>query len=83
MFYDQRGCGRSTPLASDVEVDLSVNTTHRLIADMERLRAHLAIDRWLLFGLSWGSALTLAYAQRFPERVAAIEYPKIFQIAAR
>jgi len=72
VLLDQRGCGRSTPLASDVDVDLSVNTTQHLIADMERLRAHLGIDRWLLFGLSWGSALTLAYAQRFPERVAAI-----------
>ena len=72
VLFDQRGCGRSTPLASDVDVDLAANTTQQLIADMERLRGQLGIDRWLLFGVSWGSTLTLAYAQRFPERVAAI-----------
>jgi proline iminopeptidase len=72
ILFDQRGCGRSRPLVSDVEVDLSVNTTLHLIADMERLRGHLGVDRWLLFGPSWGSTLALAYAQRFPENVAAI-----------
>jgi proline iminopeptidase len=72
VLFDQRGCGRSRPSASHLGTDLSVNTTGHLIADMERLRQHLRIDRWLLFGLSWGSALALAYAQRFPERVAAL-----------
>jgi proline iminopeptidase len=72
VLFDQRGCGRSRPLASSIDVDLSVNTTLHLIADMERLRGQLGIDRWLLFGLSWGSTLALAYAQRFPEHVAAI-----------
>jgi proline iminopeptidase len=72
VLFDQRGCGRSRPLASDVDADLSVNTTLHLIADMERLRGELGIDRWLLFGLSWGSTLALAYAQRFPDHVAGI-----------
>jgi proline iminopeptidase len=72
VLFDQRGCGRSRPLVSDVDVDLSVNTTLHLIADMERLRGELGIDRWLVFGLSWGSTLALAYAQRFPEHVAAL-----------
>src|SRR5215470_17245208 len=55
--YDQRGCGRSTPHAADPATDLSSNTTHHLIADMERLREHLGIGKWLLNGGSWGSTL--------------------------
>ncbi|MFI1810897.1 prolyl aminopeptidase [Streptomyces sp. NPDC020422] len=70
--FDQRGCGRSTPHASDPAVDLSVNTTAHLVADMERLRVHLGVDRWLLYGGSWGSTLILAYAQAHPERVSEI-----------
>jgi proline iminopeptidase len=72
VLFDQRGCGESLPHASDPATDMSVNTTHHLIADMERLREHLGIDRWLLFGGSWGSTLILAYAERFPERVSEI-----------
>jgi proline iminopeptidase len=72
VLFDQRGCGRSTPHASDPTTDMSVNTTHRLIADMERLRQHLGIERWLLFGGSWGSTLILAYAERYPERTSEI-----------
>jgi proline iminopeptidase len=72
VLFDQRGCGRSTPHASDPATDMSVNTTDHLIADMELLRQHLGIDRWLLQGGSWGSTLLLAYAQRHPERVSAI-----------
>jgi proline iminopeptidase len=72
VLFDQLGCGRSRPLVSDVDVDLSVNTTLHLIGDMERLRARLGIDRWLLLGLSWGSTLALAYAQRFPEHVSGL-----------
>ena len=72
VLFDQRGCGRSTPHASDPAVDMSANTTHHLIADMERLREHLGIERWLLFGGSWGSTLILAYAERHPERVSEI-----------
>lgn len=70
--FDQRGCGRSTPDAGDHTTDLTHNTTHHLVADMELLREHLGIDRWLLSGGSWGSTLILAYAQRFPERVTEI-----------
>ena len=66
---DQRGCGRSTPHAGDLATDLGANTTHHLIADIERLREHLAIERWLVWGGSWGVTLGLAYAERFPERV--------------
>jgi proline iminopeptidase len=72
VLFDQRGCGESIPHASDPATDMSVNTTHHLIADMERLREHLGIERWLLYGGSWGSTLILAYAERFPERVSEI-----------
>jgi proline iminopeptidase len=53
-------------------VDLSTNTTRKLVADMEKLRAHLGIEKWILYGGSWGSTLILAYAERHPERVAAV-----------
>jgi proline iminopeptidase len=70
--FDQRNCGRSTPPASDPATDLSLNTTPHLIADMEQLREHLGIDKWLLSGVSWGTTLALAYAQQHPERVSEI-----------
>lgn len=60
------------PLASDPHADLSTNTTKHLVADIELLREHLAIDRWLVVGVSWGSTLALAYAQRHRDRVLAI-----------
>jgi proline iminopeptidase len=69
VLFDQRGCGRSAPHASDPATDLSGNTTRHLLADIERLREHLGIERWLLLGASWGSTLGLAYAERHPERV--------------
>jgi proline iminopeptidase len=72
VLFDQRGCGRSTPHASDPSTDMSVNTTEHLLADIERLRERLGIERWLLFGGSWGSTLILAYAERHPERVSEI-----------
>ncbi len=72
VLFDQRGCGRSTPHASDPATDMTVNTTHHLIADMEQLRQHLGIERWLLYGGSWGSTLILAYAERHPQRVSEI-----------
>ena len=72
VLFDQRGCGRSLPHVSDPAVDLSANTTHHLIADMERLREQLGIERWLLYGGSWGSTLILAYAERYPERVSEV-----------
>ncbi|MDI3287241.1 prolyl aminopeptidase [Polyangium sp. 15x6] len=68
--FDQRGCGRSTPHAGDFSTDLKANTTHHLIADIERLREHLGIERWLVWGASWGVTLGLAYAERHPERVS-------------
>lgn len=74
VLFDQRGCGRSRPHASELNADLSVNTTEYLIADMERLRRHLHIDRWLLFGVSWGCTLGLAYAERYPHRVSEIVF---------
>ncbi len=70
--FDQRGCGRSTPSASDPATNLTTNTTSHLIGDIERLREHLAIDRWLVWGGSWGVTLGLAYGQRFPELVTAM-----------
>ncbi|WP_406690439.1 prolyl aminopeptidase [Saccharopolyspora sp. ID03-671] len=68
--FDQRMCGRSTPHASEPGADLSTNTTDHLIADVERLRVHLGVERWLVEGGSWGCVLALAYAQRHPERVS-------------
>jgi proline iminopeptidase len=72
VLLDQRGCGRSMPSAADPDTDLSVNTTDHLVADLELLREHLGIDRWLLWGGSWGSVLALVYAERQPERVTGI-----------
>ena len=72
VLFDQRGCGRSTPHASDPTTDMSVNTTEHLLADMELLRQHLGFEQWLLMGGSWGSTLILAYAERHPERVSEI-----------
>jgi proline iminopeptidase len=69
VLFDQRGCGRSVPHASEPDVDLATNTTHHLIADIERLRRHLSIERWLVLGGSWGSTLALAYGERHPDRV--------------
>src|SRR5690348_7400663 len=64
---DQRGCGRSRPLAAPDT--LAANTTQHLIADIEALRDHLGVQRWLVCGGSWGTTLALAYAQTYPERV--------------
>jgi len=72
-LYDQRGAGQSTPLG-----ELTDNTTDHLVADLERLRAHLATERWLVFGGSWGSTLALAYALAHPERVLGLVLRGIF-----
>jgi proline iminopeptidase len=72
VLFDQRNAGRSTPWAGEPEVDLSANTTPHLLADIERLRRHLGIDRWLVYGGSWGVTLGLAYAQAHPERVTEL-----------
>ena len=75
ILFDQRGCGRSTPHAS-----LEDNTTWSLIADMEALREHLGVDRWQVFGGSWGSTLALAYAETYPERVTELVLRGIFTL---
>jgi proline iminopeptidase len=77
ILFDQRGCGRSTPHASDLSADMSLNTTEHLLRDMELLRERLGVERWLLFGGSWGSTLILAYAERHPERVSEIVIPSV------
>jgi proline iminopeptidase len=73
VIFDQRGAGRSTPLG-----DISANTTPLLIADIEQLRAHLDITRWLVFGGSWGSTLALAYAEAHPQRCTGLILRGIF-----
>ena len=75
ILFDQRGCGRSTPRA-----ELKENTTWKLIEDMERLRVELNVDRWQVFGGSWGSTLALAYAQAFPQRVTELVLRGIFML---
>src|ERR1700733_11766101 len=72
VLFDQRGCGRSTPSAARTVEALNANTTPHLIADIERLRKHLVIDRWLVLGASWGSVLGLAYAQTYPRSVSEL-----------
>jgi proline iminopeptidase len=72
VLFDQRNCGRSMPHASAPDVDLAGNNTLNLIADIERIRQHLGIERWLVIGGSWGSTLALAYAERYPNRVSEI-----------
>ncbi len=69
VLFDQRGCGRSTPHASEPDTDLTSNNTSNLIADIELLRQRLDVERWSVFGGSWGSTLALAYAERYPDRV--------------
>ncbi len=78
ILFDQRGAGRSTPHAG-----LDDNTSHALVADMEAIRDHLGVDRWLLFGGSWGSTLSLLYAQQHAERVIGLILRGIFLARAR
>ena len=73
VLFDQRGAGQSTPFA-----DLENNTTPDLVADIEKIRAHLGIERWLVFGGSWGSTLALAYAEAHPDRVSGLVLRGIF-----
>lgn len=77
ILFDQRGAGRSTPYAG-----VDANTTAHLIADMERLRVHLGIDRWLIFGGSWGSTLGLAYGQAHPDRCLGFILRGVFLFGA-
>ncbi|MBB4285455.1 prolyl aminopeptidase [Roseospira goensis] len=78
VLFDQRGCGRSSPRAT-----LDGNTTWDLVADIERLRRHLGLDRWLVLGGSWGSTLALAYGQRHPDRCLGFVLRGIFLFRAR
>jgi proline iminopeptidase len=80
VLVDQRGSGRSLPHASDPGADLSTNTTWHLVADLELLREHLGIERWLVLGGSWGSALALAYAERHPGSVTELILRGIFTL---
>ena len=75
ILFDQRGCGKSRPHASLVD-----NTTWHLVEDMEKLREHLGIERWLIFGGSWGSTLALAYAETHPQRVTELVLRGIFML---
>ncbi|MBU2583666.1 MAG: prolyl aminopeptidase [Alphaproteobacteria bacterium] len=75
ILYDQRGCGHSRPNAS-----LTANTTWHLVADIERLRTHLGISSWQVFGGSWGSTLALAYAQSYPDKVTGLILRGVFLV---
>jgi proline iminopeptidase len=75
LLFDQRGCGRSTPHAS-----IEANTTWHLVADIERLREMLNVQKWMVFGGSWGSTLALAYAETHPERVSELVLRGIFTL---
>ncbi len=75
VLFDQRGCGKSTPHA-----ELTDNTTWDLVADIERVREHLGVDRWQVFGGSWGSTLALAYAQTHPDKVSELVLRGIFML---
>ncbi len=80
VLFDQRGCGRSTPHASDPHADLTHNTSHKLVSDMEQLREHLGIEQWLVCGGSWGSSLALAYAQAHSGSVSELVLRGIFTL---
>jgi proline iminopeptidase len=73
VLFDQRGCGKSTPFA-----ELRENTTWDLVADIERLRAHLGIEKWAVFGGSWGSTLALAYSETHPNRCTELILRGVF-----
>lgn len=75
VLFDQRGCGKSTPHA-----ELEENNTWQLIEDIEKIRTHLGIDRWTVFGGSWGSTLALAYSQTYPERCSGLILRGIFTL---
>jgi proline iminopeptidase len=77
ILFDQRGCGRSTPHA-----EIEENTTWDLVADIERIRERMGVEKWLVFGGSWGSTLALAYAATYPERVAGLVLRGIFLLTA-
>ncbi|MGI5120626.1 prolyl aminopeptidase [Marinactinospora thermotolerans] len=80
LLFDQRNCGRSTPHASRMDTELHTNTTWNLVEDIERLRRMIGVDKWQVFGGSWGSALALAYAEEYPERVSELILRGIFTL---
>jgi proline iminopeptidase len=80
VLLDQRGCGRSRPHVSAAGTDLGVNTTWHLVADLERLRVARSIERWLVLGGSWGSALALAYAEQHPDRTTELVLRGVFTL---
>jgi proline iminopeptidase len=80
VLFDQRGCGRSTPHASAPDADMRFNTSAHLVSDIELLRKNLGIEKWQVFGGSWGSALALAYAQAYPESVTELILRGIFTL---
>ena len=75
MLFDQRGCGQSTPYA-----ELEANTTWHLVSDIERLRELAGVDKWLVFGGSWGSTLALAYAETHPDRVSELVLRGVYTV---
>jgi proline iminopeptidase len=83
VFFDQRGCGESSPHAADQHCDLSAITTAHLVADIEKLRRHLGVKRWTVVGGSWGSTLALAYAQAHPDRVTGLVLYSVATTTAR
>lgn len=83
ILFDQRGCGASTPHASAPDADLSTNTTWHLVDDIERIRTDRGIERWLVFGGSWGSALALAYAEKHLQRVSELVVRGVFTLRRR
>jgi proline iminopeptidase len=78
VLFDQRGCGKSTPHA-----ELEENTTWHLVSDIEALREHLGVEKWQVFGGSWGSTLAIAYAEKHPERVTELVLRGIFLLRKR
>lgn len=82
VLFDQRNCGRSLPHAAEHDTELGTNTTEYLIGDIELLREHLGIERWLVLGGSWGSTLAFAYAQRHPERVTELVHIAVTNTSA-
>ncbi len=76
ILFDQRGCGKSTPYAS-----LEANTTWHLVADIERLREKFGVEKWLVFGGSWGSTLALAYAETHPQRVSELVLRGVYTLS--
>jgi proline iminopeptidase len=83
VLFDQRNSGRSTPSAAGPVVDLSTNTTPHLIADIERLREHVGVERWMVVGVSWGATLGLAYAEANHDRVTALVLGAVTNTSAR